>query len=334
MLYSAGMEARKVGARKNVHWISAGDLPVALSMKARWPVCASNGLRPGIGFKTKEKMMRKYLWGLGLIALVSGSTRNSHSACGLNFCPRLEPKGENAFDLGIMVKQVHFNLEGTSGSYTGFMPDVAYILHDRWTFGVNLPIIFLDVDGHVETGISNPMGFAEFRFQPGPGQRMGFGMQLELPLGNDEKGMAGNHFMAVPYLSWAKAMHPFFIGGSAGGSFGISGGHSHGEGDAASHHGSGSSTLYVNPHENMELLYRIAGGTNLWNKRVNPEISLNGQHVLTDVNTQGNSDNYLSLGLAAPMLFGRITVSPNFEMPLADAKRFDWGAGMTASIKL
>ena len=253
-----------------------------------------------------------------------------HSACGLNFCPRLEPEGKNTLEIGLMVKQVGFDIGGNSGTYTDFMPEVLFNLKDRWVFGVNLPIILLDVGGHAETGISNPMGFAEFRFEPTYGQRMGLGIQLEVPLGNDEKGMAGNHFMAVPYLSWAKPLYPFFVIGSVGGSFGLSDEHGHGAPDSTSHHASASPTsLYVNPHENMEILYRIAGGTNLWNRKIKPELSINGQHVLTGDNSYGNADDYITFGVAAPMLLGPFTLSPHFELPVTSARRMEWSAGLT-----
>ncbi|MDQ3003282.1 MAG: hypothetical protein M3Y08_18735, partial [Fibrobacterota bacterium] len=223
-----------------------------------------------------------------------------------------------------------FHLGGNSGIYTDFMPEVLFKLKDRWVFGVNLPIILLDVGGHAETGISNPMAFAEFRFEPGFGQRMGLGFQLEVPLGNDEKGMAGNHFMAIPYLSLSKSLSPFFVGGSVGGSFGLSEEHGHDAPNSTAHHASGSpKTLFVNPHEKMEILYRIAGGTNLWNRKINPELSLNGQHVLTGDNTYGNADDYVTFGVTAPMLLGRFTLSPHFELPMTSARRMEWSAGLT-----
>jgi hypothetical protein len=60
---------------------------------------------------------------------------------------------------------------------------------------------------------------------------------------------------------------------------------------------------------------------------------LSGQHVLSGEHELGAADDYLTAGVAAPLDFGRVEISPEAEAPVTSARRIEWTAGLSASFR-
>jgi hypothetical protein len=261
--------------------------------------------------------MKKHSWASLLLLAAQGLQAH----CGLNFCPRDEDVAGNRFTAGLALRQTGFDLADHGGQYTEVMPDFQYTRNGKLLLGANLAIAGLMVEGETRWGLENPLLYGEWRCFPGTDNRLSLGLQLELPFGDEEKGIGTDHTMLVPYVSFGKGFDPFFASATLGYNQAFGGG----EEDTAD-----PAVLYVHPHEDREFLYRVSAGISVWDKRANPEIYLNGQHPLVDEkeNLPEDEDDDLSLGLSVPVRLGNIAVTPKAEFPLLSPSRFDWGAGV------
>lgn len=259
---------------------------------------------------------------LSVLFLGAGSLRAS---CGLQGCPLTVFQGEARGDRWMASDSFHytdFNLGGISGHYTQIIPHLHYTGLPRWTLGGFVPLVTLSAAGESHRGMANPVLLAEYQLSRGPAGSLSAGSQVELAVGDDEHGIASEHSEWVPYLSGTRKSGPITWAGSAGFRWSLSESHSHG---AAGH-----MPLVVNPHEDKELLYRLAAGPVLG--RTTPRLFIDGQHV---VKGETKGTGFLTGGLSVNYsLSKKYSLGALWEVPLSSPRRFDWHAALTLAIRL
>ncbi len=273
---------------------------------------------------------------LVLIGLLSGASRAS---CGLQYCQIGNESHEGPWRLGWSLHQTGFDIQGTSGSYSEGVASIHYRPSEAWRFNFHLPYTALSKNKGTVLGFSNPLAMAEYRWYMGQKQWLGLGVQGELPFGDDESGLAQSHFMLMPYSSWTKIGTRFFFSGTTGLSFAVGDGHHH-EVNSMEMNQQGMSTpshieqspLYVHPHEDFEWNYRLGSGVAFWKSHFTPGTFLSGQHVLNSKLEQGTSRDFISLGVNAPFIVNRYTLTPEMEIPVIASRRYEWTAGLGFAI--
>ncbi len=269
-----------------------------------------------------------------LAAFLLMGIQGLHAHCGLNFCPRVERAPFNAFEAGFGVHQTGFYLNGQDGQYTEVLPNFQYTYRGKWLLGANLGFAGLNLEGKTHWGLENPLLFGEWRFYPGMGNRMVTGIQVELPFGDKDHGIGTHHAMIVPYGSFGKEFELFFSSATLGFSQAVE--LVHHEEDAGVDTVNAHSYLYVHPHEDQELLYRVSIGTSLWQKRSSPEVFLNGQRVMVSEQEHlpDEEKNDLTIGILFPfVLGGAFVLSPRLEFPVLIPSRFDWNTGIDFHVR-
>jgi hypothetical protein len=281
---------------------------------------------------------------LFICAIAAAALGNAHASCGLHFCPRPQEETEGRWKLGFAMHEAGFDIGGTSGSYSEGVAQIGFTAARSWVFNLHVPIVALDAGAGTVLGLGNPLATAEFQAHPFHHQMLGFGLQSELPFGDADKGLAQHHFMLMPYGSWSGALGRFFLTGTTGVSLALGGmhGESHGDAMAGAHAGHDGSMagmahmgsheagmpLYVHPHEDLELAYKLSLGSGVWGGKAVPELYLSGQHVLAEELEQGGARDYLSIGIVSPFHFGRYVLSPDLELPVTAEHRFEWAMGL------
>lgn len=219
------------------------------------------------------------------------------------------------------VNHVNYTLEGAEGHYTQALAIAHYQGWPRWVVGGMAPFASVSQEGqgHPErnSGLGNPLVFAEYKVLSSPVETLALGSQFEIPWGDDEHGIAAEHAEWVPYISARRG--DFY--GRVGFRYALTSGHGH---DAPA---PGHSVLVVNPHEDKEFLYRVGwwGENPAW--AVVPEAFLDGQHALDGEENKGKG--YLTGGLGLSRDFAEgWSVGLTSEMPLVKPKRLDQRLGV------
>lgn len=259
---------------------------------------------------------------IGIAIYTLGCAGTLHASCGLNFCP--VPKQQDvskSLSVSVLNKYTTFDIGGLSGGYDEIIPRVEYLVNGKYFFGASGSFVFLDDDSGSVAGLGNPLLYAEYRMSYGPRRHLYLGSQFELPLGDSENGLAGDHFMAMPYISGTQ-----YLGASNffSGTFGVL---SVLSSDALGGHGASTQNVtVVNPHSNMEAHYRASLGSDWKALRLSPEAFFRGQYVLSEGEEE---TNYMSLG--GNLLFHAtpaIGLLANFEYHLTSPERFGWRSGL------
>jgi hypothetical protein len=266
------------------------------------------------------------------------------SDCGLHALPAIRMENRPALEVGAGYDQVLFDIDDTSGSYSEFIPEIAYAVRPDLVIGLQWPYLILQTPGSRKMGLANPMVFTEYRHSAGPGQSISLGLQLEAPLGDAEDGLAMDRFMAVNYGTWNIYKGRFFGGGTLGSSLMLPwmephrvmdmGGMNMPGMDHAHMMEEAMGSVFVHPHENWEVLYRIVTGMTLWNGKLSPTFALGGQHVLSETMRANAGTDFASLEFALPIRLGRSTLEPALKRPVSPSKRFEWNFGLTARVSL
>lgn len=238
--------------------------------------------------------------------------RGAYADCGLSFCPVGSHRSEEApgWRLSLQVRHAGFDVAGVSGHFTQATPRAEYRAA-RWWAGAGLPVTRLEAMDETRTALSNPILFAEGRPEWRRDWKPAFGLQIELPFGDHEHGIASEHAEFVPYASLVRSFgHPFLL--ATAGFRAAVGGHEH----DAMH------PLLVNPHEDKEFLYRLGGGSHWRHNALMVQGYLDGQRVLSD---EEGEKGFLSAGLQA---VGRLSddfdMTGTVEVPVTTPSRVEW----------
>jgi hypothetical protein len=146
-------------------------------------------------------------------------------------------------------------------------------------------------------------------------------------LGNNEDGLAGDHFMILPYISATQEIGTTgYVSGTLGVSSVLAGNASEG---GAGHHAVQSAPV-VNPHANQEFHYRTAYGISLKSWRISPEVFVHGQYVLSE---HAEQRSYVNTGGTLVYQVGKaLGIQSNFEYHISSPQRFGWRGSLGAKI--
>jgi hypothetical protein len=123
------------------------------------------------------------------------------ASCGLQSCPRPAHETEAAaLEFEIRTRWVSFDADSLSGSYAVLAPRLLWRPFSRWTLGVEVPVTRLQAGGEVHTGLSNPLLTALYARRLSHAWSGEAGLQLELPLGDADRGLADDHTMILPWI--------------------------------------------------------------------------------------------------------------------------------------
>lgn len=138
---------------------------------------------------------------------------------------------------------------------------------------------------------------------------LALGTMAELPLGNHERGMAADHFMLIPYITLTQAVLRGYAGAQLAYQRALHG-HDHGH-----HH---HRILYVNPHEDEEIWYRVYGGWRFGS--YTPELLISGRYALEQ--HLGQDRSFLSIGtIQRYRLSPGLELNINLEFPVLSRER-------------
>ena len=124
-------------------------------------------------------------------------------SCGLENC-KMPPKGKfnkNLFSIEMGARYTSFSYRDKDGYYEEISLRSSFISKSDWMLDLKIPIISYHYNGKEATGFSNPILSGEKWFKTGSFSPL-FGLQVELPLGEEDKGIAPNHFELLPYAGF------------------------------------------------------------------------------------------------------------------------------------
>jgi hypothetical protein len=198
--------------------------------------------------------------------------------CGLESCPRIDPHGQtHSTTAGARARVIGFDIGDESGYYGIVSPHlfvrIPFVSH--LSVGAEVPWVSLHTADDDVSGLGNPLLTAQYARRLSHDWSAEAGLQLELPLGEADQGLADDHFMVLPWIGGR------FEGGTAwyaSGVLGYSqavGGEEEAVDTSASarlaplskvahngvDHGAAVATpLLVNPHGDREVHWRAAVG--------------------------------------------------------------------------
>lgn len=268
----------------------------------------------------------------GLLVAVIGAGSPARAGCGLESCPRVDDAHAGRLTLearswvGRVTGTEAANHTRPQADVTGYFLGAHLRIDPRWRVGVTLPAARVspdEADRSSEGGLGNPVVHAEL-FPPHAW--VSVGMQVEIPLGDDEAGVADDHWAILPYLrlplggdGWARAS---LLGGfrlAVTGRGVVDSGPELARTTATGRHGGGGDdgTIRLEPHGDDELV--LHGDVDVgvgWGVRVGSFVSWQG--VLGDARPY--SAGSTGLDLAVPVGYAVLRPWVEWGFPEADAR--------------
>lgn len=255
--------------------------------------------------------MKRFMFGMFLFTGIVFPSVRASAACGLCECGcRGVEDRTPGWSADVDGRQVSFGFEGLRGQYTQVLPRLSWAA-SRGRFGGAVPVIHVDASGAAaQTGLGNPVLTGDLWSGPWT-----FSAQVELPLGDDDKGMAADHTGILPFVAYTIQKNGWSLTPRLGYRHSF-GGEEHGHG--MGHH----VPLVVNPHADKEFVYQWAASRDAWTAY------LDGQHALKG---EEKGIGFAAAGLAyKKALRAGPSVRVWGEAPLTAPRRFEWkiGAGI------
>jgi hypothetical protein len=260
----------------------------------------------------------------------------ARAACALHSVPIRTEGRPASLAIGASLRSIAMERAGTPGTYTELAMEARYAAEGHWSLGLEWPVGVLRLREDARTGIGNPSFQAEYRFNLGEAASLGLGGQASAPLGNSSEGSAGDRFMGAAYASLTRTFPAWLCNATAGVSAMLPPmrlDHStmdHGDGAPAS----GQVYSIGNPHENMEILYRLTARKRIMDDLASFSLALDGQHVVGETMVPGSGSDFLAVELGLPLSFGATSLYPHAQIPVSDSKRMEWNLGLKASVAL
>lgn len=281
---------------------------------------------------------RLALFTVSILAFVAAE---ASAFCGLASCPRPSQSHETpTFEAGLRTRLVSFDVAGNDGHYLVTAPRL-FFNYDGFAVGAEVPLTRLNNGGVVSTGLSNPVIMGRYARRLSHVWSAEVGLQWELPIGNQEDGLAGDHHMLLPWLgarrefgtSWyATVMVGFSTAlegehtttDTAGGAASMMSSSSLAKAAHEGHdHGAGVTSVLVNPHADREAQWRVAMGWMLG--RATLEGFSIGQYDATDAGT----GIYARAGASFEWSLARFTaVQLIADAPVTSTRRNDLEVGV------
>lgn len=264
--------------------------------------------------------LRRFVLCLLLFLFCLGSMSKVFAACGLQGCPSIsETETKNRLVIDNQLTFTKFNLEHRKGDYVMFTPHIHYYGWSRFVVGGFASLVNLD-DGHeTNTGFGNPVIYGEYVFSERDSVKLSAGTQIEFPLGDDDKGIAGDHTAVLPYLGYRQPLKRIGLFSQVG--------YRHSFSDSSDGHaGGGHTPLLVNPHGDKEFVYR-AGVEKMADKSgLFGRLNIDGQHVI-DGDDEGKG--FLTAnGYVGSRVGDQTRVGLLVELPVSNPRRFDSRVGL------
>lgn len=241
------------------------------------------------------------------------------SACSLRIVPAGFLGGQEelkGWGIKPELSYTEFRLPEGAGGYLRESLTAEFRPRAAWVAGAELPLVSLRGDAN-GTALGAPVLFAERLLFARGKTKLSGGSQLGLPGGGRARGASPGHAELLPYLTglYDDTDGAGYLYLNAGARV-KAGGDGHGE----------EPPLFVEPHEDAELVFRAGGGLH-WEAALSaPELFLDGQQAL-DGHDAGTL--FLSAGLFWPVELGdTLDLVPFFEGPLTAPKRFQWRGGL------
>lgn len=287
--------------------------------------------------------------------LILGTAGAAHASCGFDACPRPQlDTGRIPFtQLSAGLRTLGLSADGqTASAYESIMAG-SVAIGPSVAVGARVPFITVAGAEQTQTGLGNLVLNAEYR---NVGERFTWraGMQLETPTGADN--LVDQHFELLPYgvaqvdvsgwraqvwVGYRQALAGEHDHGASGdGHDGHDHGHDHGNSHDHGHshdHGTldqaktnAAAALYAAGHAEKEALARLLVGTTLFEHRLQPAVGLGVQQAF------GHESETFGVARAQvrSQLGETFAISVDTEVPVTDARRFDWAAGLRFDLLL
>jgi hypothetical protein len=200
-----------------------------------------------------------------LIALAL-STGPAAAFCGLQSCPRPAGTGEvPLLEAGLRTRWVAYDIAGNDGSYVVTALRL-FFNRSGLAVGAEVPFTRLDNGSSVATGLSNPVLMARYARRLSYAWSAEIGVQWELPMGDQEIGLAGDHNMLLPWVGARFDVNPtWYVSVMAGYSHALENAHTNTDTAplakvAHAGHDHEATPVLVNPHADREVQWRAAAG--------------------------------------------------------------------------
>lgn len=277
------------------------------------------------------------------LTVVFALATGAQAFCGLQSCPRIGPHGGEApFEAGLRSRFVIFDIAGEHGYYGVYSPRF-FAKALGMSLGVEVPWVNLHLAEGVTSGIGNPLLVAQYAHRLSTAWSAQAGMQWELPFGDTEHGLAGDHTMLLP---WVGARYEFadfwYLSGMLGFSYALP------EPDAEDESGSSARVAplaksahngvdhntglavpqYVNPHGDREAQWRLGVGRMFMHRWMVEAFTLGAADV-----TEPNTVFYARAGASAEwMLTSSFGLQVMADAPVTAARRSEAALGVDVKV--
>lgn len=276
---------------------------------------------------------------LSFILINTLSFLSVQGSCGLENCktPSHKKKDKNLWALDLGVVYTDFTYGKKSGDYSEIDLRLSFTARQDWMLDFKLPYISFHYDDKETSGFGNPVvtfekWFSGDRFTPL------FGLQLELPLGEDEKGIAPDHFEVLPFVGVGYALNTYTLRLVGGYRFSIT--DSDHAGDVTSnaekkyHAGhidpnaplilAGLGPTVVNFHAEEELQFFLSGGKSFFNN----QFVIGFQSVFRQV-IEGEDKLLLIYGGPSFQYINQFfKINTQINFPFSSDKKMNWNFGL------
>ncbi len=165
----------------------------------------------------------------------------------------------------VEVGQTRFNLAGVSGTYQEVDARYASSIGGQWVAGGTLPLIRLNAQGRHTAGLGAPRIFGEY---PIPGEAwsaFALGGRLDLPMGNKNAGLSSGRTALTPYARYEWRREALRLSALAGYRRSFT-------------REDGKRVVFVDPHADNELIYRLEAGWKKPDSSVDSALFLDGEN--------------------------------------------------------
>lgn len=263
--------------------------------------------------------MRSLLFALSLAG-------TAHAACGIDACPRpqLDTGRIPLTQISAGMRTLNLSTAGQTASAYESIVAGSYAINPALAVGARVPFITLQSADSTRVGLGNLVLNGEWR-AVGDTVTWRAGLQLETPTGAD--GLVDQHFELLPYgvaqIDDGRWRAQAWVGYRRA----LVGGHDHGahdHGESEPDAPQDAVALYAAGHAEQEALARLLVGGTFFDHRVQPAAGVGVQQVI------GHDATTFAVARAQlrSQLNETFAVSADTEIPISDARRFDWVAGL------
>jgi hypothetical protein len=279
-----------------------------------------------------------------LLILSAAFAASAGAFCGLQSCPRVRDphSAPRPFEAGLRTRAVAFDIAGEEGYYGVVSP--RFVARVRGlSLGVEAPWVTLHTDGIDASGLGNPLLMLQYAGRLSHAWSAEAGLQVELPFGDADHGLADDHVMALPWVGLRKEWGAsWYTSGMLGYSQALEKRvHSEDESGGAhvaslakrSHngvdHGAPEETpVFVNPHGDREIHGRAGLG---W--RLNEGWTLEGFGLGQADVSEPDPVYYARLGVSAEwVLTSALALQALADAPVTAARRSEAALGVDMKI--